>query len=97
MRSLPVWVLVLTFTQSAGLCEEQERNWPFTPVQSRQPPVVKNSAWVSNEIDRFILARLESSGLAPAGGGLQDEFADGQTHGVVAIEMQRQVRGDVVT
>ena len=67
MRSLPVWVLVLTFTQSAGLCEEQERNWPFTPVQSRQPPVVKNSAWVSNEIDRFILARLESSGLAPAG------------------------------
>ena len=67
MRSLPVWVLVLTFTQSAGLCEEQEREWPFTPVQSRQPPVVKNSAWVSNEIDRFILARLESSGLAPAG------------------------------
>ena len=67
MRSLSVLVLVLTFIQSAGLCQEQKKEWPFTPVQSRQPPVVKNSAWVSNEIDRFILARLESSGLAPAG------------------------------
>ena len=67
MRSLPVLVLVLTFIQSAGLCQEQKKEWPFTPVQSRPPPVVKNSAWVSNEIDRFILAKLESSGLTPAG------------------------------
>jgi hypothetical protein len=29
-------------------------------------PAVKNEAWVRNAIDRFVLARLEAEGLAPA-------------------------------
>ena len=66
MRSLPVLVLALGFIHSSGLCEEPKREWPFTQVQPGQLPEVKNSGWAGNEIDRFILARLESKGLAPA-------------------------------
>src|SRR5262245_14166947 len=29
-------------------------------------PAVKNKAWIKNEIDAFILARLESAGLKPS-------------------------------
>ena len=66
MRSLPVLVLALVFAHSSGLCEERKREWPFTPVQPGPPPEVKSPGWVANEIDRFILSRLESKGLAPA-------------------------------
>ena len=31
-----------------------------------KPPAVKDAAWVRNPIDRFILAKLEEKGLAPA-------------------------------
>ena len=45
---------------------EYEPHWSFIPPQRPYPPAVKNDAWVKNPIDRFILARLEAEGLAPA-------------------------------
>ncbi len=43
-----------------------EPHWSFiAPVRS-ELPAVKNSQWVRNPIDRFVLARLESKGLSPA-------------------------------
>jgi hypothetical protein len=42
------------------------RHWAFVaPVRPPVPPV-KNSAWVRNPIDAFILARLEREGLSPS-------------------------------
>jgi len=41
--------------------------WSLKPVVRRDPPAVKNGAWAKNEIDRFILARLEKEGLSPRG------------------------------
>jgi hypothetical protein len=41
-------------------------HWAFQPLAATQPPAVKNTKWVRNEIDRFILARLESAGLSPS-------------------------------
>ena len=43
-----------------------ERHWSFEPVAERAPPDVAGEAWVRNPIDRFVLARLEAEGLAPA-------------------------------
>lgn len=40
--------------------------WSFRPVQALDPPTVKNAAWVRNDIDRFLLAKLESQGIEPA-------------------------------
>nr|MBP6824460.1 PSD1 domain-containing protein [Acidobacteriota bacterium] len=43
-----------------------EGHWAFQPLAKLQPPAVKNTKWVRNGIDRFILARLESAGLQPS-------------------------------
>jgi mono/diheme cytochrome c family protein len=41
-------------------------HWAFQPLRRPALPVVKNSAWVRNPTDRFVLARLEREKLAPA-------------------------------
>jgi hypothetical protein len=41
-------------------------HWSFEPPRKQVLPTVKNGGWCINEIDRFILARLESEGLWPA-------------------------------
>jgi hypothetical protein len=40
--------------------------WSFQPVRATTPPQPQNAAWPRTDIDRFLLARLESEGLAPA-------------------------------
>ncbi len=42
---------------------EQRSWWSFQPVRKPLLPPVKNSASAKNEIDRFVLARLEQEGL----------------------------------
>jgi hypothetical protein len=41
------------------------QRWAFQKPGPVKPPAVKNTAWVRNPIDRFILARLEAKGLRP--------------------------------
>ena len=43
-----------------------DRHWSFKPIGRPEPPPVKIPSWVRNPLDRFILARLEAEGLAPA-------------------------------
>ena len=45
---------------------EYQPHWSFIPPKRPELPAVKNQSWVKNPIDRFILARLEAEGLAPA-------------------------------
>ncbi|SIO66874.1 Planctomycete cytochrome C [Singulisphaera sp. GP187] len=45
---------------------EYQPHWSLIAPTRPEPPVVKNEAWVRNPIDRFVLAKLEASGLAPA-------------------------------
>lgn len=40
--------------------------WSFQPPKAAPVPGVKNTAWPANDIDRFILAKLEAHQLAPA-------------------------------
>lgn len=40
-------------------------HWSFKPVARSAPPKVAQSKWVRNEIDRFVLARLEREKIAP--------------------------------
>ena len=41
-----------------------KNHWAFKPVSKPAPPAVKNQAWAANDIDRFVLARLEASGMS---------------------------------
>ncbi len=43
-----------------------KRFWSFRPLLAAGPPEVKNTSWVRNPIDRFLLAGLEARGLAPS-------------------------------
>ena len=42
-----------------------EPHWAYVPPKRPVVPAVKNTAWPKNDIDRFILSRLEAEGLAP--------------------------------
>jgi len=46
--------------------EKQRRWWAFQPLRDVEPPAVRESGWPLNDLDRFILSKLESKGLAPA-------------------------------
>lgn len=48
------------------LTPEQRSFWSFQPVKKVAPPVVHDAKWVRNEIDRFVLARLEKEAVQPA-------------------------------
>jgi len=46
--------------------DEDRQFWAFQPVANPAPPAVKDAAWAKNDVDRFILAKLEAEGLTPA-------------------------------
>ena len=46
--------------------ENPRDHWSFQPVAQSAPPETKESAWPRNDVDRFILARLEREGLRPS-------------------------------
>lgn len=43
-----------------------KEHWSFTVPARSEPPVVTAGGWIRNPIDRFILAKLEATGLEPA-------------------------------
>jgi hypothetical protein len=46
--------------------QQRLRWWSLQPVLKPAPPTVANAGWGRNEIDRFILARLEAQRIAPS-------------------------------
>src|SRR4051794_3996462 len=54
-------------TAPAGVIGTEARAfWCFKPVADPVAPSVKEAGWCRNEIDRFVLAKLEERGLRPA-------------------------------
>ncbi|MBK5293701.1 MAG: DUF1553 domain-containing protein [Acidobacteriia bacterium] len=52
-------------TTSKSFTAQQKRWWAFQPVVQPTVPAVKDSSWIRNEIDAFILAKLEENELRP--------------------------------
>jgi hypothetical protein len=48
-----------------GLTPEARAHWAFQPVHQPALPEVKSPKWCQNEVDRFVLAKLEAAGLSP--------------------------------
>lgn len=46
--------------------ESRKQHWSFRPVVAPQVPKPKRTDWAYNDIDRFVLAKLEENGLEPA-------------------------------
>ena len=47
--------------------EEGKQFWAFQAVQATAVPELKKPAWPKNDVDRFVLARLEEKGITPVG------------------------------
>ena len=43
----------------------RRQHWAWQPLTKPQVPTVKDTAWPRDDIDRFLLARLEAKELAP--------------------------------
>jgi hypothetical protein len=59
----PADVAVLTEWIEQGA--KWEEHWAFVPPTRRELPAVNQVSWPRDPLDRFVLARLESAGLAP--------------------------------
>ena len=46
--------------------EEARKFWAYRPIEQPAPPAVHDTAWPANDIDRFLLARIEDESLSPA-------------------------------
>jgi hypothetical protein len=46
--------------------EEGKKFWSYQPVRKPAAPAVKDTAWPRNDIDRFILTKIEAAGAKPA-------------------------------
>ncbi len=64
--------LMLSDTEKALIAKwiedgaEYKEHWAFTPPIAQKPPVVPDSGWIMNDIDRFILDQQYSRGLHPS-------------------------------
>lgn len=45
---------------------EYRQHWSFRPIQRPELPAINDARWPRNGIDHFVLARLQSAGLAPS-------------------------------
>lgn len=48
-----------------AISPEDRAHWAFQSVRDVPPPTVSNAGWVRDDIDRFVLAKLEQSGRRP--------------------------------
>lgn len=53
-----------TASRMERFSQKAKSHWAYLPVADAAPPSVKNEAAVRNDIDRFVVARLEAAGLA---------------------------------
>jgi len=55
-----------TGVEAFDIAKRKAEHWCWQPPQVGAMPPVSQAAWCRNDIDRFVLARLESAGLEPA-------------------------------
>ena len=49
-----------------AIAEQTKAHWSFQPMKAPATPAVKQEKWTVNEIDRFVLAKLEAAKIPPA-------------------------------
>jgi len=67
-----------------GLAEGR-RFWSFAPRAAAAVPAVNDASWPWNDVDRFVLARLEAEGLAPAADAAPAAIARRLSHALTGL------------
>jgi len=65
-RDQPPTVLATNTVAWAETFAVRKDWWSFKPVRKPVLPAVTNTAWSTHPVDRFLLAKIEASGLQPA-------------------------------
>ena len=55
-----------TRPSDSSYTQEEREFWSFQPVKTVAPPEVHDKGWIKNDLDRFILAKLQDKNLEPA-------------------------------
>ncbi len=66
LAAVPLWIAISIAQAQTAPAAAEETFWSFRPIRRPPPVEVKDASWPLGEIDRFVLARLESNGLKPA-------------------------------
>ena len=67
ISDLELWIKQgAVYPKSNKIVRGTAEHWSFQPIKQHSVPKVKNSAWVRNPIDAFILSKLETAGIAPS-------------------------------
>ncbi|MEP6669804.1 MAG: PSD1 and planctomycete cytochrome C domain-containing protein [Chthoniobacter sp.] len=69
----------------SGLTDKARSHYAYQPVTKPAPPAVKNSAWPRTAIDNFILAKLESKGMIPAGDATKETLLRRATYDLTGL------------
>jgi hypothetical protein len=64
-RATPLLLAICTLAIIARAAEPPTLPWSFAPLRKPAAPAVKNTAWLKDGLDTFILAKLEAAGVAP--------------------------------
>ena len=64
LKNLPILVAAMQLCIASAMSATD--HWAYQKPVDPAIPVVKNSAWIKNPIDNFILAKLETAHLTPA-------------------------------
>jgi hypothetical protein len=65
IRLIEAWIKDLKAPESASAADAKSW-WTVQKIAKPVPPTVKNASRVRNPIDRFVMAKLEQAGIAPA-------------------------------
>ncbi len=72
--------------RAAGIDLEAGRaHWAFQPPADPAPPQVAAAGWARDPLDRFVLARLEHEGLAPAAEATRPEWLRRVTFDLIGL------------
>ena len=66
LRRLSLFLLVSLLVCLPVLVVRAQEEWQYSQVERPEIPVVGLEAWPRSELDRFVLAKLESKQLVPA-------------------------------
>ena len=78
-------ISILFATTCGGLSETPARHWAFQSVRQQAVPKVQNQLWAKTPVDRFILAGLESAGIALAPSANREQLIRRVTFGLLGL------------
>jgi hypothetical protein len=76
---------ILLATTCVGLSEAPASHWAFQGVRQIAPPKTQIQSWGRTPVDRFILARLDNAGLAPAPAANREQLIRRVTFGLIGL------------